>query len=141
MAASRSLPSRHVRKLVGELTSDTYELLERVVFEEIDYVVGLDLMIEESSDSAQETSPMAAHYSDERMTLYKVRDAGGTEIIINGGLSRQWAMWRADGFYLVKSGGMNQGICSVGLMPTDEALIRLNPAVKVITIRINQEDS
>lgn len=140
MAAPVSLPARHVRKLIGELTTDNYELLERVVFEEIDYVVGLDLMIDETPDSAQERSRMVADYSDQRMTLYKVGEAGGSEIIINGGLSRQWAMWPADGFYLVKSGGMNQGICSVGLIPTDEALIRLNPAVKVITIRIDQED-
>ena len=97
-------------------------------------------MIQETSEDGATHGRMVAHYSSERMVLYKVGETGGSEIIINGGLSRQWAMWRADGFYLVKSGGMQQGVCSVGLMSTDEALIRLNPAVKIIKITIDQND-
>jgi hypothetical protein len=121
------------------LTDATYAVLEEVVFDEVDYVIGLDLMIQETTDSAPEEQ-MVASYSDGQLVVYKTRKSGGgSEIVINGGLSRQWAMWRADGFYLVKSGGMNQGICSVGLLPTDEALIRLNPAVRVISIKIDAE--
>lgn len=132
-------PARHIRRLTGQLTNENYALLERVVFDELDYVIGLDLMIQETPDR-QPAGRMVACCSDRRMTLYKVDGSGGSEIIINGGLSRQWAMWRADGFYLVKSGGMQQGICSIGLTPTDEALIRLNPAIKIISIPIESPE-
>lgn len=129
-------PTRHVRRLTGFLTNETYYLLERVAFEEIDYVIGLDIYVEETPDGEGERNRMVATHGDGRMTIYKVAPTGGSEIIINGQLSRQWAMWRADGFYLVKSGGMQQGICSLGLLPTDEALVRLSPAVKIINIKL-----
>lgn len=134
--ASRPPVHRHIRKLVGELTSENYELLERVVFAEIDDVIGLDIMIDETADGAGDQGGLVAGNQDDRMVIYKVSDEGGSEIIINGHLSRQWAMWRADGFYSVKSGGMQQGVISVGLIPVEQALVLLNPAVKIITIKL-----
>ena len=131
-------PARHIRRLAGELTRENYDLFSRVVFEELNNVIGLDLMIQPTPDrSVEEAESFVVHHDGNRLITYKVTDAGGCEILVNGGLSRQWAMWRADGFYLVKSGGMQQGICSVGLIATEEALIRLNPAVKIINIQMD----
>lgn len=134
-------PARHVRRLIGELTRDNYDRFSEIVFEEINGVIALDLMIEETPESSADAPErFSVAHEGGQLTTYKVGDEGGFEILINGGLSRQWAMWRADGFYLIKSGGMQQGFCSVGLIETDEALIRLNPAVKVITIRLGNTD-
>ncbi len=129
-------PARHVRHLRGELTRENYNRFSEVIFDEINSIIGLDLMIQETSGSGEEEEHFSVAHDGERLITYLTSAGGGVEILINGGLSRQWAMWRADGFYLVKSGGMQQGICSVGLLPADEALIRLNPAVRIVPIRL-----
>lgn len=122
MANEAPRPARHVRRLAGKLTRQNYDRFSEVVFDEINNVIGLDLMIEPTLEAGVDGDDRysVAHHGD-RLITYKVEDAGGVEILVNGGLSLQWGMWRADGFYLIKSGGMHQGICSVGLLPVDDS--------------------
>ena len=58
------------------------------------------------------------------------------EVIINGTIGRTGGgmVYYADGFYLVKFGGSYAaGATSYGLIPVDEALLRLNSDIKVQT--------
>lgn len=129
-------PERHIRRLTGTLDNDTYDLFARVAFGEIDYVVGLDFFVTPTRDRESELNQMVAAYHDGYLTVYKVQHESGSEIIISGGLWPYMGMLRVNGFYMVKGKGMLQGISRLGLIQTDEAVIRLNPAVRMVNIEL-----
>jgi hypothetical protein len=81
--------------------------------------------------------PLAVSGSEnQRLIIYK-RDNTEVELVINGGVHWQHGGWNVDGFYLVKPGGLHQGISSFGLMQTDEAAVRLNPAVRFVRVNLD----
>lgn len=128
---------RHIRKLVGELTAANFDRVSEVIFE--DKVVGLDLLIDRAffEECGVEDGMPRASLDESKVTLSKsTSEDGGVEININYAFSPQWGTYRIDGVFSVKSGGVFQGVACVGLVPTDEALVRLNLDVKIIEIQI-----
>lgn len=129
------MPSRHIRKFVGELTSANFERVASVIFE--DPIVGLDVLVDRALFDEQREGHPHASLDDEKIILSRSSlEDGGIEVNVNHAFSPQWGTYRIDGIFTVKSGGMFQGIICVGLIPTDEALVRLNPEVKIIEIRL-----
>ncbi|MFO6446758.1 hypothetical protein ACLBKU_06385 [Erythrobacter sp. NE805] len=130
------MPARHIRKFVGELTEENFERVASVIFE--DAIVGLDLLIDRDlfDDDRKEGAPKASAYDEKIILSRSTLEEGGIEININEAFSPQWGTYRVDGIFSVKSGGMFQGIVCVGLIPTDEALVRLNPEVRIIDIKL-----
>lgn len=129
------MAKRHVRKFVGELTKDNFERVADVIFE--DDIVGLDILIDrdlfaESGEGEPRASLDGAKIILSRSTI----SDGGIEINVNHGFSPQWGTYRIDGIFTVKSGGLFQGVACVGLLPTDEAIVRLLPEVKIIELRL-----
>jgi len=129
------LAKRHIRKFTGELTSDNFERVAGVIFE--DEIVALDVMLHQSLfDETTEGRPKASCYDNKIVLSRSTLSEGGVEINISNSFSPQWGTYRVDGIFSVKSGGMFQGVVCVGLSPTDEAQVKLNPEVKIIDIRL-----
>ena len=129
------MAKRHIRKIVGELTADNFDRVANVIFE--DAIVGLDLLIDRSMFGEHCDGVPHASLDDDKIILSTYTpDAGGIEINVNEAFSPQWGTYRVDGIFTVKAGGLFQGVVCVGLIPTDEALVRLNPDVKIIDIRL-----
>ena len=130
------MPARHIRKFVGELTEENFERVASVIFE--DAIVGLDLLIDRHLFDAgrKAGAPKASQFDGKIVLSRSTVEYGGIEININEAFSRQWGTYRVDGIFTVKSGGLFQGTVCVGLIPTDEALVRLNPEVRIINIEL-----
>lgn len=129
------MPARHIRKFIGELTEANFERVASVIFE--DPIVGLDVLIDRSLfDDGREERPKASIYDEKIVLSRSTLEDGGIEINVNKAFSPQWGTYRVDGIFTVKSGGMFQGVVCVGLLPTDEALVRLNPEVRIIDIKL-----
>lgn len=129
------MPSRHIRKFVGELNRENFDRVSAVIFE--DPIVGLDVMIDRSLFDEDPEGQLHASCYDGKIVLSKSTiEDGGVEINVNEAFSPQWGTYRIDGIFSVKSGGMFQGVICVGLVPTDEALVRLNPEVKIVELQL-----
>ena len=129
------MAKRHIRKFTGELTCENFERVADVIFE--DDVVGLDLLIDRALfEESIEGRPSASCYDSKIVVSRSTLMDGGVEININDAFSAQWGTYRVDGIFTIKLGGMFQGVSCVGLIPTDEAQVRLNPEVKIIDIRL-----
>jgi hypothetical protein len=137
MKAGHSRPAKHLRHISGELTTANFDRFSEIIFDELDSVVGLDLYVTRDDDSGYKSGELRSSVEDGTLTVCKADDDGGAEILVNGNLSAQLAMWRANGFFLVKSGGMNQGIVSAGLSPVDEAIVRLNSGLQIVRVRLS----
>lgn len=129
------MPTRHIRRFVGELTAENFERVASVIFE--DPIVGLDVLIDRALfEDRREGEPKASTYDEKIVLSRSTVEDGGIEININRAFSPQWGTYRVDGIFSVKSGGMFQGTVCVGLIPTDEALVRLNSQVAIINIKL-----
>lgn len=118
----------------GTVDASSAERLTTLIEGNIDKIIGLKLAVVESRDSD------ARYYSalsDNQLNITSgdPMDAP-TEVVINGGIGTTGAgaFYTVDGFYLIKSGGSHAGgAVSVGAVPVNEATIRLNPRIRLIT--------
>jgi hypothetical protein len=94
-------------------------------------VIGLDITVDrtEAADGTYNAS-----LSEGRLIISSGDPLNAPEeLVVNGSVGTTWDMWRIDGFYLIKSGGMHAaGALSWGAEPVDEAAIRLNPNLHII---------
>lgn len=128
-------PFRHIRQFRGTLSCSNASRLFDAVVEDCDRVVGLSLLAEPQNDDQR--LQIWAHGTEKLVLFLKEQaDDSGVELNVNGGFRWEHGSWIIDGFFLVKPGGMFQGTCCFGLLDADEASIRLNPSVRIITIRI-----
>jgi hypothetical protein len=124
---------RHVRQFSGTFPSTESARFFEAVTDDCNRVVGLSLVVEPTEDHAD--AQVFAHGS-EKLVLSRRDSNGGTELNINGGFRWEHGSWIVDGFYLVKPGGMFQGISCFGLLAADEAAIRLDSSVRIVPVRI-----
>ena len=121
---------------MGELTAENFERVANAIFE--DSVIALDVLLDRALFEEDREGSVNASLDENKIILSRSTLVdGGVEININEAFSPQWATYRVDGIFSVKSGGMFQGVVCVGLIPTDEALVRLNPEVKIVEISLN----
>jgi hypothetical protein len=129
---------KHIRMLIGTLDDESFPIFERVILDELNGVVGINVIIaQEIFEREHQDGRLAAHFSGEKLIISKsIYNDSGTELNINGHFSPQWGTICVDGFFTVKSGGMFQGTCCFGLLPVDQALIVLNPSIKIIKVKL-----
>ncbi len=115
---------RTIRVLRGEVDDANLQKICSLIADENDNVIGLKLRF---------NTPQNDRWSVE------VQDEGGGyvfdgEIELNVSDGAYWVngALSLDGFWLVKYGGMHQGILSFGLQQVDEAQIRLNTGIKLV---------
>lgn len=124
---------RHVRQFSGTFPSAESARFFEAVIDDCNRIVGLSIVVESTGDDAD--AQVFAHGSG-KLVLFLRNSGGGTELNINGGFRWEHGSWIVDGFYLVKPGGMFQGICCFGLIAADEAAIRLDSSVRIVPVRI-----
>jgi hypothetical protein len=122
---------RVLQQLTGYLTSENYHVFENMISDALDDVIGLKITVDKSGDD----DVLQAGASDDQLVVYLRGLNGSSEFVVNGEYAYQHGMYVLDGFFLVKSGGMHQGIVSFGLMPMDEGRVRLGD-FEVISITL-----
>ncbi len=134
LAAMTATPAiaqtRELTRFTGEVTSANFVSFCGLVADAVDTVIGLKLQI----DSPQ-PDPRAAELQDGG-SVYLF---DGEEIELNADKGGSWLHGSVvfDGFYLIKYGGMHQGILSFGLQQVDEASIILNPAIRIVDLAVS----
>jgi len=95
---------------------------------DLDTIVGLKLWIEPAEDDAVGYGT-STDDEDGRLTVWGEH----YEINIPKGAWRwEHGAYVVDGFFIPKSGGMHQGIVSMGLEPVDEGRVRTSPNYRVV---------
>ena len=101
----------------------------------VEFIIESDgFAVEPGGDSDYARSGYLADADGPQFVISKsdLQRGNGIEVVTNGTVGRDAGMFTLDGIYIVKAGGMHQGIASFGLQPVDEATVRLNPSVKIV---------
>jgi hypothetical protein len=114
----------------GEINAQAFDKFTEIISANTDKVIELKVTVERSKKSQDR---YYVSLGDDQLTI-----SGGDpmdsprEVVINGPVGTTVDMLKIDGFYLVKDGGMHAaGALSWGLVPVDEATIRLNPKIRI----------
>lgn len=127
--------ARVVVMYTGEVNVNTAANFTNTISNNLDKVIGLKVYVDPGKDADLERNAYLVGYDHEQFSVWKGKpgeSGGGIEVVRNGLIDRTMGFYVIDGFYIVKSGGLHQGTLSYGLQPVDEAVVRLNPAVKVV---------
>jgi hypothetical protein len=130
---SAGAAGRSVSTYSGEVNERTAARFVQLISHNVNRVIGLRVAVEPSSDSDFARSGYMADRDGPQFVISKsnLQNGSGIEVVTNGPVGRDAGMFILDGIYIVKAGGMHQGIESFGLQPVDEATVRLNPTVKI----------
>jgi hypothetical protein len=128
-----SAQAKNVDQLDGRLTHRNFRSFDKFVARHVDKVVGLKLAVKKSGSDDK----LDASVNDGQFVAY-VMDSKQpkTEVVANSGFAERSGDIVFDGFYLVKYGGFRQGIHSYALEPVDEAKVRLDPRLRIVTTRL-----
>ncbi|KQT71570.1 hypothetical protein ASG54_18910 [Aureimonas sp. Leaf460] len=126
-----------VLRVEGVLDAQTYRGFEAFLFNSMDRVVGLDIRVEIAEDTGP-GSIEAGVSPDGKFVAYLV-DGKDSEIVAQEGFVRSRGSVIFDGYFVVKSGGLHQGIESLFLDKIEEASVLLSKQpIKTIEIaRLN----
>jgi hypothetical protein len=110
------------------------ERLTSLIAANTDKIIGLKLTVEKSADS---DARYYSSLSDNQLNITSGDPMDGpVEVLINDGVgtTSAGAFFTADGFYLIKSGGSHAaGALSFGAISVNEATVRLNSRIRLIT--------
>lgn len=126
-----------ILRVGGAVTAANYTGLEAFLFNSLDTVVGLKVAFPQGD--TQEAGGLDAGESEGRFVAHLAGPGGESEIVADKGFSFQHGSYVFDGFFVVKSGGMNQGIISLYLDRADESAVLLS-GVPITDIRIDRLD-
>jgi hypothetical protein len=122
-----------VTEYSGELNSQTANRFLSLISKNTDHVIGLKLSVTPSSESDFAQSGYIAEVDGPQFVVSKTDpQKGGVEAVTNASVGRDAGMYKLDGFFIVKAGGMHQGVASFGLQQVDEATVRLTPSVRIV---------
>lgn len=127
--------ARIVIVYTGEVNARTADRFLTTVSRNVDKVIGVKILVEPSRDGELERTGYLALFTDDQLGISMTDPKGlkgGVEVVKNGPVQRMMGEYSVDGMFLVKPGGLNQGVASFGLKPVDEATVRLNPAVRIV---------
>lgn len=134
LLAASAFPSEAKSKVFrvnGAVTPKNFKGLEAFLLNSMDTVIGLRIRFEASED------PVSASLSDGKFVAYLSGEDAQSEIVANKGFVSQHGGYDFDGFFVVKSGGMHQGIISLFLDAAADATVLLSGA-KIIDVDINR---
>jgi len=131
---SAKATARTVIQYSGQVNERSANRFAEVISRNVDRVIGLKVAIEPSEEASFSRTGYIAEIDGRQFVMSKSdpRNGGGIEVVTNGAVGRDAGMFKLDGIYIVKAGGMHQGVASFGLQPVDEATVRLNPSVKIV---------
>lgn len=115
---------RIITVLKGEVDDANLQRVSSLIADANDSVIGLKLRFNTPGNDQWSVAVQdddSGYIFDGEIEL----NVSGGAFWVNGALS-------LDGFWLVKYGGMHQGILSFGLQPVDEAQIRLNTGIRLV---------
>lgn len=110
-------------RLVGAIAQDNSASFANTISENEDKIIGIKVSVEPG-----ETDGYLVNKGDDYLGI----TAGEFELVVQSGYRWEHGGYVVDGFYLVKGGGMHQGIISYGLEPVDEGTLRANPSVRIV---------
>ena len=119
----------------GEVNAKTAGRFLTAMSNNVDKVIGVRVLVEPSRDGTLERSGYLASFDDDQLVISKTdpkKMSGGVEVVKNGLVQRTMGYYSIDGIFVVKPGGLNQGVASFGLEPVDEAMVRLNSGVRIV---------
>jgi hypothetical protein len=115
-----------IYSVAGEITAASYKGFEQFLFNSLDTVIGLKVSFNGNEDA--NVGDVSAGANDGQFVAYLQGPGGESEIVAREGFQYLHGDYVFDGFFVVKSGGMHQGIISLFLDRTDEAQVRLSNA-------------
>jgi hypothetical protein len=126
-----------IYSVTGEISAAGYKGFEQFLFNSLDTVIGLKVSFAAKENAG--VGEVSASANERQFVAYLSGPGGESEIVANEGYQYLHGDYVFDGFFVVKSGGMHQGIISLFLDRTDEAQIRLSNA-KIVEIDAKRLD-
>lgn len=125
---ARAQSQVYIPVLTGDLTFDNSRQFNLAIANRVDTIVGVKVSVDPTDDRTP-AGYLVDQIGDEGGVYISRTDAEGGGIQINA----PSAYWRQgsyiiDGFFVVKYGGMGQGIMGYQLKPVDDAAVLLSPA-------------
>ncbi|THD35724.1 MAG: hypothetical protein E7773_10275 [Sphingomonas sp.] len=116
----------------GVVSATNAERFTDLVAANTDKIIGLKITVERSRDTDKR------YFTSRDGNQLNITSGdpmnAPVEVLINSGLGTTMDMDTADGFYLIKSGGMHAaGALSFGTEAVNESQLRLNPRVRIVT--------
>jgi len=118
----------------GEVNVKTYGTFEKFLSSHLDKIIGLQVRIVAPTDERDQLQAgvdqgqFTAYLSGGHDVCWKPNEPRCSEIGASTGFSYMHGDYVFDGFFLVKYGGMHQGIQSYYLKEVDEATVKLSGA-------------
>lgn len=116
-----------IQRVSGTVSEDNVAGLEIFLSNAIDGVIGLKLLVE--AEDGNRDGEVQAYVDGDLLIIYRAGPDTETEIAASGGYQPGKGGFVFDGFYLVKYGGLDQGIMSLALSSVDAAQVVLSGAV------------
>ena len=121
----------------GEVDAKNYKGFEQFLFNSMDSVIGLKVNF--LLNAAYQDGRMSANENNGQFVAYLAGPNSTSEVVATEGFQYLHGAYEFDGFFIVKSGGMHQGVISLYLQKTDEATIRLSSA-RLVDIQADRLD-
>lgn len=127
---------KEIVRVSGTVTPRNYKGLETFLLNSIDKLIGLKLRFDANEDAGR--NEVAAYVEDGLFLAYLREEESESQITAKDSVaSFQHGGYVLDGFFVVKYGGMNQGIQALVLEPSDEGAV-LASGVRVKDIDIGR---
>jgi hypothetical protein len=131
-SAAAAAPQKVVVRFTGEVTVDNAAAFTQAIAARRDQVVGVSISVGANSDAEFKTRHYLVGADNDMLSIFKGPNRESGVEVVTKDFRFEHGVWVVDGFYVVKDGGMHQGVVSYGLVPTDEGAVRLNPAVTIV---------
>jgi hypothetical protein len=128
---------RKIPQLSGTLTESTYPEFEKFIDDHVNKVVGLKITVERSASDA---APLQADADNGQLVVYlnsTPDEPSESEIVAGNGFSLHDGSFVLDGLFMVKNGGMHQGVISYSLRKTDGSAA--DPSIKLEQIELGKQ--
>jgi hypothetical protein len=116
----------------GYLNEKNVDQLWNLIIDNLDHIVGLKIEVTDTGNNTGPSRPLNAIGEGSKFgeggTLAIWKRDGDFEIVVKDGYQYGHGNYIIDGYFLVKSGGIHQGVVSCGLIPVDEARVVLSGA-------------
>jgi hypothetical protein len=130
---------RKIPQLWGTLTESTYPEFEKFIDDNVNKIIGLKITVERSGSDA---APLQASADNGQLVVYlnsTPDESSESEIVAGNGFSYQHGSYVLEGLFMVKNGGMHQGVISYSLKKTDESPAKLDPSIKLEAIELGKQ--
>ena len=137
-AQARPVPKKTIYKYVGTVNSANANYFMSRVADNVDKIIGIQIAVDRGdSDVPGGGDSSYLVYQDQKSGQFSASktdaDGGGIELVVPAiEANFQHGDYVIDGFYMVKAGGVHQGVASFGLEKVDESEILLNQHLKIV---------